>query len=549
MDTYRELQNSIDSEWPIQEFDFVSLNDLHLSSDQISNDISSDTSTEGRVSLPIIAAFLLILACCNYINIAIVSGTKRLKEIGLRKVIGANKRLIIAQLFTENLALTAVAAVIGFVLAISIILPWFASFAPVASQFDLLDPQMWLFLVLILFITAILSGLYPAFYISKFESVQIFRGTLKFGRKNILTKVFLTLQLAVTCIGIAFAVMLARNSDYQMKRGWGYNQHDLLYHYTPDYATYQQLEKAMTEHPTVKAVAGSQHHFTKAQENATLQLPDKKIEIKRMAVGENYLQSLKVPLLKGRYLMEDGQLDRDKALINEQLAKSLAVKDPVGKKVRINDCVYEIVGILEDVHFYNFYYPINPTLFTTAAKEDYRYISIKVNPGTQYEAFDHFEAVAAELYPDMPFLGGYQEDLWNGFYLQLEVQRRFSRIIAILFIILSSLGLYGLIQLNLAGRIKEFSIRKTLGAGKFDITAKIFGQYLLIFEIAVAVGAPAGYYLNDALLNMMFEGPRPSGLVGAVMASILLIIILVAVVYSQVNNVIKTNPIKGLKAE
>jgi len=488
----------------------VSLNDLHLKSGEIKNDVSYDATEEGRITLPIIAVFLLILACFNYLNIAIVSGAKRLKEIGLRKVIGANRKLIIVQFFTEHLLLTSLAAIIGFVLAVTIFLPWFASFAPVTSKFNLLDPTMWGFLFIVLFSTAIFSGLYPAFYISRFNPVQIFRGSLKFGKKNILTKVFLTVQIALTCIGVVHAVTFSKNSTYQENRSWGYNKEQIIYEYIPDYSSFLALEKRLVEHPQVLALVGSSHHFSQSQKTTTVSLPEKQYEVKELAVGANYLETMGVKLIQGRFLMENGSSDKGNIIVNQRLVTSLELNEPVGKTLKIDKEPYEIVGVVEDAHFYSFYSEVSPTIFSVAEKNQYRYLSIQTN---------------------------------------VNSQRKFTRVIAVLFVLLSSLGLYGLIQLNLAGRVKEFSIHKTLGASKRHIAVKVFRQYWVIFIVSVFIGAPAGYQLNYVLLDMMYPGSRAFGFSVSILAASILIAILVAVILSQVSRVIKTNPVDGLKTE
>ncbi|MEQ8240384.1 MAG: FtsX-like permease family protein, partial [Cyclobacteriaceae bacterium] len=549
MSKYKEVQNGIDADWPIQDFDFVSINDLHLASGRIRNDISYDATLEGRISLPIIAGFLLVLACFNYINIAIVSGAKRLKEIGLRKVIGANRRSIIVQFFSENLMLTALAALLGFVLAATLFLPWFASFAPVTDQFDLLDPTMWSFLIAILFLTAIFSGLYPAFYISRFQAVQIFSGKLKFGNKNLLTKVFLTLQLALTCVGIAFAIIMAQNSNYQMDRSWGYNPKQILYQYVGDASAFAKLEKKLLEHPEVLSVMGSAHHFSRSQSPITVHLPHTQLSVKELSIGEGYLENMGVSLKGGRWLQQDGRGDLDKILINEKMAQILDFQNPIGQSIKITEQSYDIVGVVRDVHFNDFYSDISPTIFSVTEKKDIRYLTIKFKEGSKHEVYQALKDYNTELFPEMPFLGGFQEDVWTGFYNQLKVQSTFSKVIALLFILLSSLGLYGLIQLNLAGRAKEFSVRKTLGASNLHLAFKILQQYAAIFIISVVLGAPLGYMLNDLLLDMMYPGPRPSGLSGSVLAAFLLIFILIAVMLTQINKVIKANPVEGLKTE
>ncbi|MEM0939357.1 MAG: ABC transporter permease [Bacteroidota bacterium] len=549
MDRYKVFQNKVETDWPIDSFDFVALHDLHLASDEIKNDISYDGSDEGRISLPIIAGFILALACFNYLNIAIVSAAKRLKEIGLRKVIGAGRGLIVFQFMSENLLLTFIAGIIGFILAATVFLPWFASFAGIASEFDLLDQNMWLVLLTILVFTGIVSGTYPAFYIAKFQAVKIFKGTVRFGKKNAATKVFLTLQLILTCIGIGFAVIFAQNSRYQGERNWGYDQKNVLYAELLEPSELQKLKNAMLKGSNVIAASGSKHHLSKQYATTVVHLPNHQYEVYELAVGANYFETMELRLKEGRFFYENQESDKQSLVVNELFVKNLGLGNAIGTSIKIDSIPYRIIGVVKDFHFNNFYYQLRPTIFTLANEEEHHYLSLKVANTSKIETYRTLQKNWASLFPETPFNGGFQEDSWPGFYEDLEIQQRFTRVIAILFVILASLGLYGLIQLNITGRIREFSIRKTLGAGVRNLTGTIAKQFIIIFAIAIVFGIPATHLLNSAILDMMYPDPRPFGYSGSIISAILLVVVLATVIATQVRKVSKTNPVVGLKAE
>ncbi len=549
MTKYIPVQNEANSDWPVSAFDFVSLHDLHLSSDEIKRDISYDASDEGRIGLPVIAAFILALACFNYLNIAIVSASKRLKEIGMRKVIGASRRLIIFQFLAENLFLTCFAGIVGFILASTIFLPWFSGFSGIASDFDLTDGNMWLTLILVLLFTGLASGIYPAFYISKFRAVQIFKGTLKFGKKNIATKIFLTVQLIITCVGIGFAVIFAQNSWYQAQRGWGYSQKEVLYAEVQKAEDLQKLKRSMSQQSGVISLAGSKHHLSKRFSTTVIHFPDQEFEVHEVSVGAGYFETLNLQLKEGRFFQADMQSEHMSVVVNEAFLKNLKLANPIGGKFKIDSISYDIVGVVEDFHFNNFYYEISPTIFTLAEEKDQSFLTIRVSDDAKVKTYEELKASWAELFPETPFSGGFQEDTWVGFYEDLDTMKRFTRATAMVFVILASLGLYGLIQLNIRGRIREFSIRKTLGASAKNLTGNIVSQYVLIFCIAIILGIPSAHFLNSAMLGMMFEDPLPYGYLGAVFSAILLVGVLTFVIATQVRKVSKSNPVEGLKTE
>lgn len=549
MSKYKQLQNETGVDWSINHFDFVSLYDLHLASDEIRDDISYDASDEGRIGMPVIAIFILILACLNYVNIAVVSATKRLKEIGIRKVVGANKGLILIQFLTENVTITFLAGLIGFVLAITIFLPWFSAISDITSTFNLLDPVLWLFLFGLLFLTGLISGLYPALYISRFQVVNIFRGNLKFGRKNRLTKAFLAIQLALACAGISFAVVFDQNSRWQSERSWGYDQTHVLYAELHEPDAFVPLQQLMGQEAAVISVAGSRDHFSKTNQVAMLEKPDREYEAMEVGVDENYLSTMGIEVSSGRMLLPDQESEAQSIIVNEFLVKNLNLKNPIGKQLKKDSTLMRIVGVVPDFHYRNLYYEQQPTFFTLSREENHKYLTVKVALGKQAEMFEKLQNHWADLYPEIPFNGGFQEDTWPGFYEQLNVMQRFTRAVATVFMILACLGLYGLISLNISGRIKEFSIRKALGAGFSQLGRNIANQYYLIFAIAILLGVPLGHSLNMAMIEMMFPEPRPFLLSGSMIGAIILLFILGLVLITQVKKVTGFNPVEGLKEE
>lgn len=188
-------------------------------------------------------------------------------------------------------------------------------------------------------------------------------------------------------------------------------------------------------------------------------------------------------------------------------------------------------------------------MFTLADEHSHHYLTLKVDKNSRKKNYESLKAAWSSLFPETPFNGGYQEDTWPGFYEDLNTMQRFTRAIAAVFVLLASLGLYGLIQLNIKGRVREFSIRKTLGASIKHLTVNIVSQYYIIFIAAIILGIPAAHGINKALLEMMFSDPLPYGYLGAIGAAFILIAVLIAVITTQVRKVSRTNPVDGLKVE
>ncbi len=497
---------------------------------------------------------MLALACFNYINIAIVTAAKRLKEIGVRKSIGATRSVVIVQFLTENLVITFFALVFGLILGATVFIPWFEQQWDFAMGFTLKDPNLWIYLPNILLITGIASGIYPAFYISKFQVVGILKGSVKFGSKNPLTQILLCLQLILACIFICGAIAFTQNNSYLAHRSWGYNQDDALYAIVPDHAAYEQLHALMAQDPDVLSISGSSHHLGKSNATTVLHFPNREYEVDQLSVDARYLETMGLQLKEGRFFNDHEGSDRKAVVVNELLAKNMSRSlsgwdQPVGQHFKIDSIQYDVIGVVKDFHSYSFFKPVRPTIFRVAEKENYRYFSIKVRSGSETKTYKNLQAKWAKLFPEIPFEGGYQEDVWSNYYEATGIFGRVWRAFAFMAVLLASLGLYGLVTLNVSGRVREFSIRKVLGAGVKHIAANIVNQFVILFLVALAIGSPLSYLFEKFLLNTVYVDHMPVTFTGATIAGSILILVLLITASTQIRKVIKSNPVDGLKME
>ncbi|MEJ1238994.1 ABC transporter permease [Chryseolinea sp. T2] len=550
MKKYQTIQHAALPEWNITSFKLEPLTSLHERSSGIRDAIVQDFNVEGRIGMPIIAIFMIVLACFNYINIAIVSAAKRLKEIGVRKVIGANRLRVIFQFLTENIFVTLFALMIGVALCYFIFMPWFVQFTGWPLELNFLNKGIWMFLIGLVLFTGVVSGIYPAFYISQFDAVRIFKGSLQFGRKNPLTRIFLGVQIVLACMTITAGVVLTQNNRFQHERSWGYNQKDMLYVKVPNRQAYDRMQAAMISHPDVVAVTGSADHVGKAATTSIIRTStNQQLETDRFAVDGNYLETMGLQLLQGASLREDSESDAHAVLVNELLVKELGLKSPIGEYFTIDSVRYEVTGIVKDFHSRDFFSKVRPAVFTKAPKEDYHFLTMRLRAGADNNALQSLQKQWASLYPEIPFQGGHQQDVWTSYFESVDRSQEFTNVVAAVAVLLASLGLYGLVTLNVSGRVKEFSIRKTLGAGLSGISGVIMKQYLALTLVSMTLGIPASYLFTKAYLNMLFAYPMPMDYSGSLIAVVILIGVLLMVISTQIRKVLKLNPVEGLKAD
>jgi putative ABC transport system permease protein len=336
-------------------------------------------------------------------------------------------------------------------------------------------------------------------------------------------------------------------------RSWGYNNREALFANVPDQSAYEKLSAAMVQHPDVLSVSGSGHHIGKTHKSIVIQLPDREYKVDQLTVDAKYFETLGLSLEQGRFFTDHEGSDRQSVIVNEIMVKDMSRglpgwENPVGQQFRIDSVQYEVVGVVEDFHSYNFTNLMRPVIFTVAEKQDYRFLSLRVRSGSEVKTYKALQESWTQLFPETPFAGGLQEDVWGFYYEQIGIYSLVWRTFAFLVVSLAILGLYGLIRLNVEGRTKEFSIRKVLGAGLTNIAATITSQYAILFAVALIIGAPLGFLTGKAMVEIN-PYHMPITLVSTVIAVALMVIVLVLTVSTQVVKVVKSNPVNGLKTE
>jgi putative ABC transport system permease protein len=329
---------------------------------------------------------------------------------------------------------------------------------------------------------------------------------------------------------------------------WGYNQHQVLYVPVPDYAAFEKLNALVERESGVISISGSQHHLGKGHKGIVVRMSDKQYEVSQLSVDAKYLETMGLQLLAGRGFIENSVNDKNTVVVNESFVKNVA-SNPVGQTFRIDSVQYEVIGIVKDFHAYSFTKKVVPTILKLADKKDYQYLSVKVEQDARPEMLQKLQTLWTKLYPETPFNGGYQEDVWGSYYGQLDIFASVWKSFATIAILLAGLGLYGLVSVNVAGRVKEFSIRKILGAGISSIAGSIGKQYVLLFVIALSIGAPISYALNKFMFDFFFWYHMPITYTGVVIAILILIFVLLMTVSTQIGKVFKSNPVEGLKTE
>lgn len=547
---YVSIQNEVQKDWPAASFGFQPWATVYLEGEDIRDTVTGSADPLARLVLTIIGIFVLVLAVFNYINIAIVSATKRLKEIGVRKVMGGTRKSLVIQFLSENVIMTVGALVLGLILAVTVLIPGFDKLFEIGFDFDISQPELWIFLMILVVFTGLASGAYPALYISNFNAVNIFRGRLKFGGKNRLTKVFLTFQYILAVIAVVAGILFTQNTAYQKARDWGYNQSATLSANMTAGDEVMQLMAKMEQNANVVNIAPSRHHIGRTQARKIIKTPDSRsFDLATFEVGPDYVETMGLELLEGRSFDQTRKADFQNVMVNETLGKTLDANGALGTTFKIDSLNYTVVGIIKDFHDESFFEPIEPMIIKLAEEDRYRYLSIQVANGKLKSTYDEMAAAWAGLFPEKPFTGFYQESTLQWYFYQIEGHGKLMQYVAGLCIILSCLGLYGLVSLNVASRIKEFSIRKALGANLKNLVVVINKQFVVFLAIALTLGVPLSYLLMQTLFDAVYAYYKPLTAIPFVFALFMVVLMVFITVSSQVKKVMSSSPTEGLRSE
>jgi ABC-type antimicrobial peptide transport system permease subunit len=357
-------------------------------------------------------------------------------------------------------------------------------------------------------LVTLLAGGYPAFYISRFNASNIFRGSVKFGGRNLFSRILLGLQITISFITVIAGLAFSRNASFQKNYDYGYATDNLASFFVQSENDYHALRNKINTLPGIEAMAGTKQHIGFWHRTASLESAGEKKESQYLDVGENYINTLQLKLVAGRDFNAAGKGDLDRSmLINQKLAFEFGWKDKeaVGKQIKIDTSLCTVVGVLKDFTAGNLFEPIQPFAIRVVDESKYAQLVIRAKPGELTHVYDHVKDAWIQLFPLKPFRGNYQSET------SANTLRTNSSIASIFFwfaiisMLLTTTGLFALISLTVLKRTKEIAIRKVVGASAKHIYQLILQGYILIFLLAAGIGCYAGFMLSKLLMDMIFR--------------------------------------------
>ncbi len=551
LDKIKILQNEANVTWPISEFELIPLTQVAKRSYDLVNSLSWSNHPMAMISLAVIAAFLLLLACFNYMNVAVAAVATRLKEIGIRKVTGGGKKDIVNQFMIENLLLCALGLAAGTVLSYTVLIPAFNSLFSVHVPFSFSSAGMLvLFFGGILIFTAVLSGAYPSFYVASFNAVSILKGKEKFGSKSRLSKYLLTLQFILSFTTIIACLVFTASSYYFEKLDWGYDYQQTVVVPVQSQEQFVATQNKALGSRHIISHAGSASHVGKNSETTTIKVNAENMSVTNFQVGFRYMETMNLRLNKGRLFDESIESDKDQSVvINDSFVKKMGWESPIGQVFEKDGKKLQVIGVVNDFHHNDFYFRIEPMIFTIVPQEKFRYFVAKVEPAEVASVTEFLKANWKSSFPDDPYSGFQQMEVFEYIFRQNRETNKVFYFISSIALVLSCMGLYGLISYNLTRRLKEFSVRKIFGASISNIFRLMNRDYLGIVLTAFALGAPLGFYLMDRMLFAVYPYPLPFQLWPFIVTISLMTATVAITISFQLRRIVNENPTVTLRAE
>ena len=502
---------------------------------------------------PIMALLILLIACFNFTNTSIAISSRRLKEIGVRKVAGGHRRQIITQFMLENFILTFIGLLISLFIARYLVGLYSSMWDYMDLEFKLFeDLRLVLFLVMLLLITTLFAGAYPSFYISRFNPVFIFQDKLKIGGKNILSVILLTLQITISVQAVNSGILYAQNATFQDNQYLGYDKDHIIGLRMPSEEYFIAFRDEIKTNPLIQQVGESRHHIGHGNWSRTVEYDQIEEDVGFITIGDEYFETMGLSLMEGRtFTRELEQTDNyNSIIVNQKLIHEFGIEDPIGKRLVMEDTVQlYIVGVMADFYPYGLWAEIEPMAFLRDNSRRLNYLTVKTETGNLQEVNNYLEEKWKELIPTHPYGGFFQDDLMEeGRQINKNIKNIYV-FLAIIALFLSAIGLYTLVSLSVIRRTKEVGVRKVMGSSIPAIIGILSRPYAIIIAIASAIGLAAGHYSAMVMMESIWEVHTDPNFLTFALPVVLILLIASASIGWKVYSAASRNPTESLRYE
>jgi putative ABC transport system permease protein len=500
----------------------------------------------------IVAGFILLIACINFMNMATAKASSRAKEVGVRKVIGAERKNLIFQFIAESMLISLVAMTLAVAAAYTLLPLFNVLVSKNIASVELINAQFLMYSLVIVMITGLLAGSYPAFFLSAYNPASVLKGTLYSAFSGAaLRKTLVVFQFTLTVVLVASALVIYKQVNFIQHKNLGYNRESIV-QFSARGAVAQNFNAFRNEvlkNPAIKSVSKSNQSLVEVQnQTSSVTWPGKPddaiIYFRAVVMDFGTLETLEFALKDGRFFSTES--DTGAFIITEKTVATMGLKNPVGTRISLWGNEGTVVGVVNDFHSRSLTEQIDPIVFYCQPNWTNQ-VYAKVQ-GSNEEALQTLAAVYKKFSPEYPFEYKFMDESFDKLYASERTTGKLAFGFTLLAIVISGLGLLGLAAYTAERRKKEISIRKVLGASVGSLISMMSRDFAFLSIIATVIGCPVAYYLMGQFLQRYQYHTELSWEVFAITAVSVLTLSLVTVI-GQVTRAALSNPVNSLRSE
>jgi putative ABC transport system permease protein len=504
----------------------------------------------------IIAVFILLIACINFMNLSTARSEKRAREVGIRKVVGAQKGALVAQFIGESILLAFLAGIIA-VGIVQLSLSGFNKLTDKELFIDFGNINNWIFVLGFVVVTGVVAGSYPAFYLSSFQPVRVLKGLFR-SSKALVTprKILVILQFTFAIILIISTIIVRNQINFAKNRDIGYDRNNLVYHHlTGELAKkYDLVKNELITAGIATSVSKTSAPLTQGWSDTwgvewTGKDPNDKTDFDIFNADEDLVKTAGLQIIKGRdFNVKEFPTDSTGVILNESSVKAMGFKDPIGQIIKNGDQQWHVVGVIKDFILQSPYYPLKPMVIQ-GGKSWFNVLHIKLNPANSTsQNLAKAEIIFKKYNPEYPFEYKFIDEEYAAKFEDEKRTGTLAALFAGLTIFISCLGLFGLAAYMAQNRIKEIGIRKVLGASVANITTLLSKDFLKLVIVSLVIASPVAGWLMYKWLQDFPYRVHIEWWVFAI-AGIAAVTIALFTVSFQAIKAATANPVKNLRTE
>ena len=504
----------------------------------------------------VIAIFILVIACINFMNLSTAKAAARAKEVGIKKVVGAGRGGLIGQYLAESL-LMAIASMFLAAVMVVFILPFFNQLTGKHIQLSHIGSELIVSLLGITLFTGLISGSYPAFYLSRFKPIAVLKGKIKNSAGELLVrKGLVVFQFTLSIILIVGVLMVYRQLNFIQTKNLGYDRdHVISFLKEGNLLDEKQQETFLSEARNIPGVtrASAIGHSLTGHNNGTNGVewegknPNDKTEFEVVAVDYDMLETIGISMKEGRSFSKSFGSDSTKIIFNQAAIEFMGLKNPIGKTVKLWDNSVQIIGVVGDFHFQSLHEKVKPLLFYLNPQRSWRFMA-RIETGKEKNAIAKLQTLYRQFNPGYSFEYSFLDEGYQQLYIAEQRVSVLSRWFAGLAILISCLGLFGLAAFKAQQRQKEIGIRKVVGASVSNLVILLSKDFLRLVLMAVLIAFPLSWWM----MSQWLQGYAYSIHIGAgvfiIAGCSILLITLLTVCYQALRAAV-VNPAKSLRSE